>query len=125
VWGVGWVGGQERWRDGKKMRKIERMRVIDQESCSIQFPYYIFTDFRFVFQIVLLTDGNAGVGAGSLSATLSKFAANDKKSPIPYPFPSRIHVISLLEPDDNTRQSYAKLVEMNYGHGQVRPGLEI
>ena len=72
-----------------------------------------------LFQIVLLTDGNSGVGPGSLSATLSKFATLGSKSPVPYPFPSRLHVVSLLEPDSQTSQHYNKLVEMNYGHGQV------
>lgn len=73
-------------------------------------------------QIVLITDGSIGSGlrtekSGRRSSTRSE------DLPLPFPFPSKLHVLCISQPDDPSLQAalpvYQHLVDMNNGDGFV------
>ncbi|XP_014677770.1 PREDICTED: von Willebrand factor A domain-containing protein 9-like [Priapulus caudatus] len=77
-------------------------------------------------QIVLVTDGTLGVGQGSLPVsveTRGTRAATDPPFPLPFPFPSQLHVVLLAEATDsylqNSLSTYRKLIECNNGAGSL------
>ncbi|XP_071105029.1 integrator complex subunit 14-like [Haliotis cracherodii] len=73
-------------------------------------------------QIILITDGNCGIGQGSLKESLQSKTADDK-FPLPFPFPCKLHVVCVANPNDPDLQSslplYQKLIDMNNEGGEI------
>lgn len=68
-------------------------------------------------QVILITDGNPGVGHASLGDTLNSLNARPPNSfPLPFSFPGKLLVVCLANPADatliNSRSLYQKLVDM-------------
>ncbi len=77
-----------------------------------------------IFQIILVTDGNGGIGHGSLKQSLQRESKTaDDKFPLPFPFPCKLHVVCMANPSDPELQSslplYQKLIDMNEGGGDI------
>ncbi|XP_041364746.1 integrator complex subunit 14-like [Gigantopelta aegis] len=75
-------------------------------------------------QIILITDGNAGTGPGSLKHSLERAAKSpDEKFPLPFAFPCILNIVCLANPTDPDLQSslplYQKLVELSSFGGEV------
>ncbi|XP_013781379.1 integrator complex subunit 14-like [Limulus polyphemus] len=78
-------------------------------------------------QIILVTDGSTGIGPNSLKQRLQDIGTKTKETeqrfPLPFPFPSKLHVVCLSNPKDSNLQVsiplYQKLIDMNGGNGQV------
>ena len=76
--------------------------------------------------MLLITDGNPGVGPGSMRHFVQTMSANKSDpnayQPLPFPFPSKLHVMLLANQNEiqqyNSLAMYEKLVELN-GSGQV------
>ena len=53
-------------------------------------------------QVVLVTDGSLGIGKGSLRHSLQtlKHRAEDKKFPLPYPFPAKLFVMCIANAEE-------------------------
>lgn len=77
-------------------------------------------------QVILVTDGNTGVGITSLKHFLhaASFARPGSDAcALPFPFPSKLHVMCLESPQEPNLHSsvslYQKLVDLNKGEGHV------
>jgi len=76
-------------------------------------------------QVILITDGNSGVGSTSLQHILAQAAKNpgDEKFPIPFSFTSKLHVVCIAPSDDPVMQKslphYRNLIDMNGGQGDL------
>lgn len=71
------------------------------------------------FQVVLITDGNSGVGMGSLRhslATMNDREAASDKFPLPFPFSCKLHIMVVGSSSDPTLQAalpmYQRLIDM-------------
>ncbi|ESO88197.1 hypothetical protein LOTGIDRAFT_206942 [Lottia gigantea] len=79
-------------------------------------------------QVVLVTDGSPGIGQGSLKHFLQTYSENDDqtnnaKSPVPFKFPCKLHVVCIANNNDselkNSLPLYEKLIEINGQGGEV------
>lgn len=74
-------------------------------------------------QIVLVTDGNAGLGQQSLhKAMMSVNSRVASQFPLPFPFPAKLNIICIANPNEPCLQSstllYQRLVDLN-GEGDI------
>uniref|UniRef100_A0A671SFR3 Integrator complex subunit 14 n=1 Tax=Sinocyclocheilus anshuiensis TaxID=1608454 RepID=A0A671SFR3_9TELE len=73
-------------------------------------------------QVVLVTDGALGIGRGSLRHSLQtvKQRVEDKKFPLPFPFPSKLYVMCIA----NAEEVHYKLIDQAYSpfHAVMRCG---
>ena len=55
-----------------------------------------------VVQVVLVTDGSLGIGKGSLRHSLQtlKQRADDKKFPLPFPFPTKMFIMCVANSEE-------------------------
>ena len=53
-------------------------------------------------QLVLVTDGSLGIGKGSLRHSLQtlKHRADDKKFPLPFPFPAKLFIMCIANAEE-------------------------
>lgn len=77
-------------------------------------------------QVILVTDGSTGMGLGSLKSSLQTHAQRDTteaKFPLPFPFPSKLHVLCISNPGDADLKAavplYQQLVDINGQGGEV------
>ncbi|KAK5647372.1 hypothetical protein RI129_002264 [Pyrocoelia pectoralis] len=76
-------------------------------------------------QIVLITDGNSGVGPMSLSESFSTLNHRNASNPFPLPFsfPAKLHVVCIAPPDDpnlmKSKPLYQRLVDMAGYNGSL------
>lgn len=76
-------------------------------------------------QIILITDGNIGIGSTSLKYALEKYYSKDVEShdkllPLPFPFPCKLHVVCISDVIHQHNVSlYQKLIDIGGGGGQV------
>ncbi|KAK3606008.1 hypothetical protein CHS0354_025040 [Potamilus streckersoni] len=80
-------------------------------------------------QVILITDGNMGVGPGSLKETLKKWKSiqagevSDEKCPLPFPFHAKLHVMCIANPNDPALSDviplYQQLIDLNNKGGEV------
>ncbi|XP_064619116.1 integrator complex subunit 14-like [Lineus longissimus] len=89
-------------------------------------------------QIILVTDGCTGYGAGSVQHGIQEFATFDSRVvgkdehislhrrtdfPLPFPFPSKIQIVCLANQNDpllvTAIPQYQKLIDINGGGGEV------
>ncbi|XP_064607763.1 integrator complex subunit 14-like [Liolophura sinensis] len=79
-------------------------------------------------QVILVTDGNAGTGPGSLRHSLNSLANKEsrgpeEKFPLPFAFPCKLHVVCISNPGDGELNSslplYQQLIDMNGRGGEV------
>ncbi|GFR69232.1 von Willebrand factor A domain-containing protein 9-like [Elysia marginata] len=76
-------------------------------------------------QVIMVTDGSLGIGAGSLKASLQ--TANSRqpseKFPLPFPFPCKIHIVCIGSTSDPDVQRalpyYQKLIDMSDHGGEL------
>uniref|UniRef100_A0A8C4QVA3 Integrator complex subunit 14 n=1 Tax=Eptatretus burgeri TaxID=7764 RepID=A0A8C4QVA3_EPTBU len=74
-------------------------------------------------QVILVTDGCPGVGQGSLRQSLLSLAhcKDDRRFPLPFPFPSHLHVLCIASWQElqamDVLGGFEKLVEINRGGG--------
>ncbi|XP_033902189.1 integrator complex subunit 14 [Acipenser ruthenus] len=79
----------------------------------------------FPCQVVLVTDGALGIGKGSLRHSLAtlKQRGEDKKFPLPFPFPSRIHIMCIANQEElqntDVLDKLEQLINLNNGEGQI------
>ena len=75
--------------------------------------------------MVLVTDGNVGVGEGSLKNSLNKYMSKeeDLEGSFPIPFPCKLYVMCVASKEESIFQQslphYQKLVDINKGGGEV------
>ncbi|CAL4122345.1 unnamed protein product, partial [Meganyctiphanes norvegica] len=74
-------------------------------------------------QIVLVTDGNAGMGQQSLHKAM--MSANNRMAsqfPLPFPFPAKLNIVCIANPNEQCLQSssllYQRFVDLN-GEGDI------
>ncbi|KAL0968884.1 hypothetical protein UPYG_G00273150 [Umbra pygmaea] len=76
-------------------------------------------------QVVLVTDGSLGIGAGSLRHSLQtlKPRPEDKKFPLPFPFPAKLFVMCIATMEElqvtDSMDNLEKLLQLNGGDGQI------
>lgn len=58
----------------------------------------------FIVQVVLVTDGSLGIGKGSLRYSLQtlKQRGDDKKFPLPFPFPTKLYIMCVANAEEVT-----------------------
>lgn len=56
----------------------------------------------YVLQVVLITDGSLGIGKGSLRHSLQtlKQRGDDKKFPLPFPFPTKMFIMCVANAEE-------------------------
>uniref|UniRef100_A0A3P8ZDV1 Integrator complex subunit 14 n=1 Tax=Esox lucius TaxID=8010 RepID=A0A3P8ZDV1_ESOLU len=76
-------------------------------------------------QVVLVTDGSLGIGKGSLRHSLQtlKQRPEDKKFPLPFPFPAKLFIMCIASAEElqmtDTMDNLEKLLQLNGGDGQI------
>ncbi|XP_041705910.1 integrator complex subunit 14 [Coregonus clupeaformis] len=76
-------------------------------------------------QVVLVTDGSLGIGKGSLRHSLQtlKGRPEDKKFPLPFPFPAKLFVMCIANAEElqmtDTMDNLEQLLQLNGGDGQI------
>lgn len=76
-------------------------------------------------QVVLVTDGSFGIGKGSLRHSLStlKQRSDDKKFPLPFPFPAKLFIMCVANAEElqstDTMDNLEQLLNLNGGDGQI------
>uniref|UniRef100_A0A672T3C4 Integrator complex subunit 14 n=1 Tax=Sinocyclocheilus grahami TaxID=75366 RepID=A0A672T3C4_SINGR len=76
-------------------------------------------------QVVLVTDGALGIGRGSLHHSLQtvKQHVEDKKFPLPFPFPSKLYVMCIANAEElqamDSMDNLEQLINLNGGEGQI------
>lgn len=81
-------------------------RVITAISATDALYYYILLCLRpfllVSLQMVLVTDGSLGIGKGSLRHSLQtlKQRGDDKKFPLPFPFPTKMFIMCLASEEE-------------------------
>lgn len=72
-------------------------------------------------QIIVVTDGNPGIGNGSLKELLSR--AHQPNFPLPFSFPAKLHIVCIAPPNDphllRSRPLYQRLVDCGRFGGSV------
>ena len=74
--------------------------------------------------IILVTDGQIGVGSGSLKESLMNVKKDGEEFPLPFSFPSNLTVVCLSDPsvDQNfadSMNSYRDLIKLNNNNGEI------
>ncbi|XP_030621757.1 integrator complex subunit 14 [Chanos chanos] len=76
-------------------------------------------------QVVLVTDGALGIGRGSLRHSLLtlKQRGEDKKFPLPFPFPSKLYIMCIANAEElqatDAMENLEQLLSLNGGEGQI------
>lgn len=81
-------------------------------------------------QVILITDGNTGVGEGSLKMSLQKYnekslidKSEEETFPLPYVFPCKLNIMCMCPATDKLLETslrhYERLLEINKYGGQV------
>ncbi|XP_005092704.1 integrator complex subunit 14 [Aplysia californica] len=77
-------------------------------------------------QVILVTDGSLGIGAGSLKKSLQTAgnrSSTEEKFPLPFPFPCKLHVVCIGNPSNpDVRHSlfyYQKLIDIGGQGGEL------
>lgn len=82
----------------------------------------------YILQVILITDGSVGFGPKSLRHSLQTWDQRDssvpeEKFPLPFPFPCKLHVVLIGNPNDaelkNSLPLFEKLIEINGQGGEV------
>ncbi|KAJ8344473.1 hypothetical protein SKAU_G00318020 [Synaphobranchus kaupii] len=76
-------------------------------------------------QVVLVTDGSLGIGRGSLRHSLAtmKQRGDDKKFPLPFPFPAKLYIMCIANAEElqssDTLDNLEQLLILSAGGGQI------
>uniref|UniRef100_A0A3Q3L8L4 Integrator complex subunit 14 n=1 Tax=Mastacembelus armatus TaxID=205130 RepID=A0A3Q3L8L4_9TELE len=76
-------------------------------------------------QLVLVTDGSLGIGKGSLRHSLQtlKLRGDDKKFPLPFPFPCKLFIMCVANTEElqmtDTMDNLEELLHLSGGDGQI------
>lgn len=75
--------------------------------CIVISAFFIVSCLRtsyFILQVVLVTDGSLGIGKGSLRNSLQtlKQRGDDKKFPLPFPFPTKLYIMCVANAEEVT-----------------------
>lgn len=68
--------------------------------------------------LILITDGQTGVGEGSLKDAFKTFSRNEKRFPVPFSFPCHFNTICLSN-DARDKVHFENLIEMNNKKGDL------
>ncbi|KAK2848065.1 hypothetical protein Q7C36_009747 [Tachysurus vachellii] len=76
-------------------------------------------------QVVLVTDGSLGIGRGSLRHSLAtmKQRGEDKKFPLPFPFPTKLYIVCIANAEElqatDAMGNLEQLLSLSGGDGQI------
>lgn len=77
-------------------------------------------------QVLLITDGSVGVGAGSLKRSLETMNLRqsiEEKFPLPFSFPCKLHIVCIGNPSESDVRSalpyYQKLIDIGQQGGEL------
>uniref|UniRef100_A0A8D3AW76 Integrator complex subunit 14 n=1 Tax=Scophthalmus maximus TaxID=52904 RepID=A0A8D3AW76_SCOMX len=76
-------------------------------------------------QLMLVTDGSLGIGKGSLRHSLQtmKQRADDKKFPLPFPFPTKLYIMCVANAEElqmtDAMDNLEELLRLSGGDGQI------
>ncbi|KAG7333242.1 hypothetical protein KOW79_003377 [Hemibagrus wyckioides] len=76
-------------------------------------------------QVVLVTDGSLGIGRGSLRHSLAtlKQRGEDKKFPLPFPFPCKLYIVCIANAEElqatDAMDNLEQLLSLSGGEGQI------
>ncbi|CAB1446775.1 unnamed protein product [Pleuronectes platessa] len=76
-------------------------------------------------QLMLITDGSLGIGKGSLRHALQtlKHRADDKKFPLPFPFPTKLYIMCVANAEElqmtDAMDNLEELLRLSGGDGQI------
>ncbi|CAG9860668.1 unnamed protein product [Phyllotreta striolata] len=76
-------------------------------------------------QVLLVTDGNTGLGSNSLKESLATLSQRSAKLPFPVPFsfPGKLHIVCLTTPSDSnfvkSKPLYQRLIDLTGSDGSI------
>ncbi|KAF5895053.1 von Willebrand factor A domain-containing protein 9, partial [Clarias magur] len=76
-------------------------------------------------QVVLVTDGALGIGRGSLRHSLAtlKHRGEEKRFPLPFPFPSKLYIVCIASAEElqatDAMDNLEQLLTLSGGEGQI------
>uniref|UniRef100_A0A665WAR2 Integrator complex subunit 14 n=1 Tax=Echeneis naucrates TaxID=173247 RepID=A0A665WAR2_ECHNA len=76
-------------------------------------------------QVMLITDGSLGIGKGSLRHSLQtlKQRGDDKKFPLPFPFPTKLYIMCIANAEElqmtDAMNNLEELLRLSGGDGQI------
>lgn len=89
------------------MRVPVRYLRLTAPVCTVISAFFIVLSLRTsncILQVVLVTDGSLGIGKGSLRNSLQtlKQRGDDKKFPLPFPFPTKLYIMCVANAEEVT-----------------------
>lgn len=93
-------------RSGGMLVPVRYLRLTGP-ACTARLAFFVFTCLchsYFILQVVLVTDGALGIGKGSLRNSLQtlKQRGDDKKFPLPFPFPTKLYIMCVANAEEVT-----------------------
>lgn len=93
-------------KSGEMLVSVRYLRLAGS-MCTMISAFFVVSCLHtsyFILQVVLVTDGSLGIGKGSLRNSLQtlKQRGDDKKFPLPFPFPTKLYIMCVANAEEVT-----------------------
>lgn len=101
-------------KSGEMLVSVRYLRLAGS-MCTMISAFFVVSCLHtsyFILQVVLVTDGSLGIGKGSLRNSLQtlKQRGDDKKFPLPFPFPTKLYIMCVANAEEVTSLLIAYIV---------------